>query len=124
MLAKVTGPICTFHCCLLRYPDDLHKNLEIQFSAEELDILQKHYLRHIQDISKENSVKVKCYFLNLSFGFELCTRLNMSNMYQVHKDHAFAENPMERDDEEVTVKLEGENMEGLKEVISCACHFH
>ena len=67
MLAKVTVPICAFHCCLLRYPDDLHKNLEIQFSAEELDILQKHYLRHIQDISKENSVKVKCHFLNLSF---------------------------------------------------------
>ena len=50
--------------------------------------------------------------------------MNFSDMFQVHKDHAFAENPMERDDEEVTVKLEGENMEGLKEVISCACHFH
>ena len=61
-------PICTFHLCLLRYPDDLHKNLEIQFSVEELDTLQKHYLRHIQDISTENSVKVKCYFLNLSFA--------------------------------------------------------
>ena len=45
-------------------------------------------------------------------------------MYQVHKDHAFAENPMEREDEEVTVKLEGENMDGLKEVVSYACHCH
>ena len=43
---------------LHRYPDDLHKNLEIQFTVEELEILQKHYLRHIQDISKDNSVKV------------------------------------------------------------------
>lgn len=42
-------------------------------------------------------------------------------MHQVHKDHAFAENPMEREDEEVTVKLEGENMDGLKEVISSTC---
>ena len=42
-------------------------------------------------------------------------------MHQVHKDHAFAENPMEREDEEVTVKLEGENMAGLKEVISPNC---
>merc|ERR1712038_1862042 len=79
--------------CAPRYPDDLHKNLEIQFTVEELEILQKHYLRHIQDISKDNSVKV-------------------------HKDHAFAENPMEREDEEVTVKLEGENLENLKEVKS------
>ena len=60
MLAKVAKPISLFICAFsLRYPDDLHKNLEIQFSVEELDILQKHYLRHIQDISKENSVKVK-----------------------------------------------------------------
>ena len=40
---------------------------------------------------------------------------------QVHKDHAFAENPMEREDEEVAVKLEGENVEALKEVRSCFC---
>ena len=40
---------------------------------------------------------------------------------QVHKDHAFAENPMEREDEEVAVKLEGENVEALKEVRSCIC---
>ena len=40
---------------------------------------------------------------------------------QVHKDHAFAENPMEREDEEVVVKLEGENVEALKEVRSCFC---
>ena len=45
-----------------RYPDDLHKNLEIQFTVEELEILQKHYLRHIQDISKDNSVKVRSVF--------------------------------------------------------------
>merc|ERR1719266_2886918 len=44
--------------CAPRYPDDLHKNLEIQFSVEELEILQKHYLRHIQDISKDNSVNL------------------------------------------------------------------
>ena len=47
--------------------------------------------------------------------------MNFSDMFQVHKDHAFAENPMEREDEEVTVKLEGENMDGLKEVISSTC---
>ena len=47
---------------LHRYPDDLHKNLEIQFTVEELEILQKHYLRHIQDISKDNSVKVSSFF--------------------------------------------------------------
>ena len=93
---------------LHRYPDDLHKNLEIQFTVEELEILQKHYLRHIQDISKDNSVKVRSAF----FGFYSET------LHQVHKDHAFAENPMEREDEEVTVKLEGENLENLKEVKS------
>ena len=48
---------------LHRYPDDLHKNLEIQFTVEELEILQKHYLRHIQDISKDNSVKVRSVFI-------------------------------------------------------------
>ena len=48
---------------------------------------------------------------------------NLSIISQVHKDHAFAENPMEREDEEVTVKLEGENIDALKEVkISSACH--
>ena len=56
---------------LHRYPDDLHKNLEIQFTVEELEILQKHYLRHIQDVSKENSVKVKCYFLNLGYMYQV-----------------------------------------------------
>ena len=35
---------------------------------------------------------------------------------KVHKDHAFAENPMEREDEEVATKVEGESLEGLKEV--------
>ena len=50
---------------LHRYPDDLHKNLEIQFTVEELEILQKHYLRHIQDISKDNSVKVLSVFLGI-----------------------------------------------------------
>ena len=49
---------------LHRYPDDLHKNLEIQFTVEELEILQKHYLRHIQDISKDNSVKVLSVFFS------------------------------------------------------------
>ena len=49
---------------LHRYPDDLHKNLEIQFTVEELEILQKHYLRHIQDISKDNSVKVRSVFFS------------------------------------------------------------
>ena len=52
---------------LHRYPDDLHKNLEIQFTVEELEILQKHYLRHIQDISKDNSVKVRSVFFSLGF---------------------------------------------------------
>ena len=73
MCTKVNQPIRVSHYRLLtRYPDDLHKNLEIQFSVEELEILQKHYLRHIQDISKDNSVKVKTsrYLLNLSS----CTR--------------------------------------------------
>ena len=63
MCTKVNQPIRVSHYRLLtRYPDDLHKNLEIQFSVEELEILQKHYLRHIQDISKDNSVKVRSVF--------------------------------------------------------------
>ena len=61
---------------LHRYPDDLHKNLEIQFTVEELEILQKHYLRHIQDISKDNSVKVRSVFFSLGFFISklFCTR--------------------------------------------------
>lgn len=36
-------------------------------------------------------------------------------MCQVHKDHGFAENPMEREDEQSTVKIEGDDLQGLKE---------
>ena len=59
---------------LHRYPDDLHKNLEIQFTVEELEILQKHYLRHIQDISKDNSVKVLSFLFGFYIFKTLCTR--------------------------------------------------
>ena len=59
---------------LHRYPDDLHKNLEIQFTVEELEILQKHYLRHIQDISKDNSVKVRSVSFQILYFDTLCTR--------------------------------------------------
>ena len=44
-----------------RYPDDLHKNLEMDFTAEELDVLQSHYLKHMKQVTQENpdkSVKV------------------------------------------------------------------
>merc|ERR1719273_2631282 len=80
--------------CAPRYPEDLHKNLEMDFTAEELDVLQTHYLKHMKEVTQENPDK----------------------SVKVHKDHAFAENPMERVDEEVTIKVEGENLEGLKEV--------
>ena len=59
---------------LHRYPDDLHKNLEIQFTVEELEILQKHYLRHIQDISKDNSVKVRSVSFQILYFESLYTR--------------------------------------------------
>jgi len=79
--------------CSPRYPDDLHKNLEVEFSAEELDLLQTHYYRYLVSQVKESE----------------------DNSIKVHKDHAFAENPMEREDEEISIKLEGEELEGLKE---------
>jgi hypothetical protein len=34
----------------------------------------------------------------------------------VHKDHAFAENPMEREDEQIAIKIDGDDFQGLKEV--------
>ena len=42
---------------LARYPDDLHKNLEMQFPAEELDNLQSHYLKHLHDTVKDTPDK-------------------------------------------------------------------
>jgi len=86
--------------CAPRYPDDLHKNLEVQFSVEELDILQTHYYRHLVDTVNESP----------------------DQSIKVHKDNNFAENPMERDDEQTTVKIEGDLADGLKEAKS-VCDF-
>jgi len=72
-----------------RYPDDLHKNLEINFPVDELDNLETHYLNHLAQLVEEDPAK----------------------SIKIHKDAAFAENPMERDDIEESVKAES-----LKEV--------
>jgi len=75
--------------CSPRYPDDLHKNLEIDFSVEELENLQFHYLNHLNQLVDEDPAKT----------------------VKVHKDKGFAENPMEREDIE-----EASKVESLKEV--------
>ena len=81
----------------------------MQFPASDLDNLQSHYLQHLRDTVKETPDKT----LTVSHSV---TAFASAPLSQVHKDHAFAENPMEREDEQVSVKIEGEELEGLKEV--------
>jgi len=67
-----------------RYPDDLHKSLDMDFPAEELENLQVHYLNHLLETVEADPNK--------------CVT--------VHKDKGFCENPMEREDIEEVVKVE------------------
>merc|ERR1712168_1360731 len=75
--------------CSPRYPDDLHKGLEIDFPVEELENLQFHYLNHLSQLVEEDPAK----------------------SVMVHRDKGFCENPMEREDIEEAIKVDS-----LKEV--------
>merc|ERR1712054_396712 len=69
----------------------LHKNLNVSFSVDQLDDLEKSLADLVKEKSQKNNETLK-----------------------VHKDLAFAENPLERESEEVDLKVE--QIKGLQEV--------
>merc|ERR1712045_108423 len=76
-----------------RSPDDLHRNLDIYFSQQELDDLEVVYTDIINKRAAADEGKVKTM-----------------------KDHAFAENPMDREAVEEVIKAE--TIKGLFQVYS------
>eukprot|EP00090_Calanus_glacialis_P007964 TRINITY_DN16343_c0_g1_i1.p1 TRINITY_DN16343_c0_g1~~TRINITY_DN16343_c0_g1_i1.p1 ORF type:complete len:528 (-),score=123.39 TRINITY_DN16343_c0_g1_i1:295-1878(-) len=74
-----------------RDPADLHRNINISYSVEQLDHLEKNLAEIVTDKSQKNNQTVK-----------------------VHKDLAFCENPMEREEEEVELKVE--QIKGLQNI--------
>jgi hypothetical protein len=73
-----------------RNPEDLHRNLDVSFSSEELDNLEVHYTNILKEqAAKEQTIKT-------------------------FKDQAFAENPMDREAVEDVVKVE--SVKGLHEI--------
>jgi len=74
-----------------RDPAELHKNLNVSFSVDQLDDLEKSLADLVKEKSQKNNETLK-----------------------VHKDLAFAENPLERESEEVDLKVE--QIKGLQEV--------
>jgi len=73
-----------------RNPEDLHRNLDIDFSVDELENLEIHYTNILKGLAeKEQTLKS-------------------------YKDTAFAENPMDRDVVEDTMKVE--SLKGLYEI--------
>jgi len=74
-----------------RDPADLHRNMNISYSIEELDHLERNLAEIVSDKAQKSNQTLK-----------------------VHKDLAFAENPMEREAEEIEVKVEKIN--GLQTV--------
>ena len=59
---------------LARYPDDLHKNLEMQFPAEDLDNLQSHYLKHLHDTVKDSPDKTLTVIDSVTSHLTPCLR--------------------------------------------------
>merc|ERR1712055_983253 len=76
-----------------RSPDDLHRNLDIYFSQQELDDLEVNFVDIIQKRAAADEGKIKTM-----------------------KDQAFAENPMDREAVEEVVKAE--TIKGLYQVYS------
>jgi len=74
-----------------RDPADLHRNINISFSVEQLDSLENNFAEITAAKSEKNNQTLK-----------------------VHKDLHFAENPMEREAEEVEVKVE--HIKGLQNI--------
>jgi hypothetical protein len=74
-----------------RSPDDLHNNLDIYFTQQELDDLEIVYTDIVTKAAEEGEGKLKTF-----------------------KDHAFAENPMDREAVEETIKTE--KIQGLHQV--------
>jgi len=74
-----------------RDPADLHRNINISYSVEQLDYLEKTFGEMTVEKSDKNNQILK-----------------------VHKDLAFAENPMEREAEEVELKIE--QIKGLQNI--------
>jgi len=73
-----------------RNPEDLHRNLDISYSVEELENLEAHYTNKLkEEAAKENTLKT-------------------------FKDHSFAENPMDREAVEDVLKVE--SIKGLYEI--------
>ena len=76
-----------------RSPDDLHRNLDIYFSQQELDDLEVNYTDIINKRAAADEGKIKTM-----------------------KDHAFAENPMDREAVEEVIKAE--SIKGLYQLYS------
>ena len=70
-----------------RNPEDLHRNLDINFSVEELENLEAHYAKILQAKADEKE-----------------------GVLRTMKDVAFAENPMDREavGEDTKVRLRGD----------------
>merc|ERR1712242_568465 len=76
-----------------RNPEDLHRNLDISYSVEELNVLEAHYA---------NILKAKA--------------AEKEGVLRTMKDQAFAENPMDR--EAVGEDTKVENMKGQFEILN------
>jgi len=76
-----------------RNPEDLHRNLDISYSVEELNVLEAHYT---------NILKAKA--------------AEKEGVLRTMKDQAFAENPMDR--EAVGEDTKVENMKGQFEILN------
>jgi len=74
-----------------RAPDDLHRNLDIYFTQDELNYLEVSYTDLVNKLANAGEGKLKTY-----------------------KDHAFAENPMDREAIEETITTE--RIQGLYQV--------
>jgi len=74
-----------------RDPADLHHNLSIQHSVDDMDNLEKYFAHLCKEKAEKNNGVLK-----------------------IHKDQAFAENPLEREFDEVEIKPE--EVKSLQEV--------
>jgi len=76
-----------------REPGELHKNININFSVEQMNYLEECLARITQEAAEK-----------------------ASGVLKVHRDLAFCENPLEREEDEVEVKFE--KATGLQDVLN------
>ena len=83
-----------------RDPTDLHHNLNISHSVEEMDNLETYFSHLCKEKAEKNNGTLKVNKATFKFS-----QLKRSNKYNF-QDLNFAENPLEREAEDVDVKLE------------------